>query len=205
MPKNLDYLQRIFYGTSKTLTENMASGYAYKNVKRMISISVLYFDLGIGKDYIYCGETSFRGIHESDVLQLADDQLKFFKNPAITRVENVFAQYYLIQAPKFNDIIRDSLEEWVYFFKNSAVKGELKAKGLDEAQKRFAIANLDEQERREYETYEDLLRSNASFAEQMKFETEEKAELEAEEMVKKAKIATIENGLSSGLSVELLA
>lgn len=183
----------------------MASGYAYKNVKRMISISVLYFDLGIGKDYIYCGETSFRGIHESDVLQLADDQLKFFKNPAITRVENVFAQYYLIQAPKFNDIIRDSLEEWVYFFKNSAVKGELKAKGLDEAQKRFAIANLDEQERREYETYEDLLRSNASFAEQMKFETEEKAELEAEEMVKKAKIATIENGLSSGLSVELLA
>ena len=62
--KELDFLQRIFFGTSATLVENIKEGFAYKEIKRVISISVVYFSLGIGRDYVYCGETTFRGFHD---------------------------------------------------------------------------------------------------------------------------------------------
>ncbi len=41
-----DYLQRILYGVSKAISENLKMGTAYKNVKKVISVSIVYFDLG---------------------------------------------------------------------------------------------------------------------------------------------------------------
>ena len=36
--RELDFLQRIFYGSSATLVENIKEGFAYKEIKRIISI-----------------------------------------------------------------------------------------------------------------------------------------------------------------------
>ncbi len=43
-----DYFHRIAYGTAKLLTEYLGQGQAYKHLKKVISISITYFNLGIG-------------------------------------------------------------------------------------------------------------------------------------------------------------
>ena len=61
--REFDYLQRILYGSSKVITEHLYSADPYANVVKVISVNILYFDLGHGDDYIYRGTTSFHGIH----------------------------------------------------------------------------------------------------------------------------------------------
>ena len=46
--KEYDYLQRILYGTAKTLVENIGEGKSYSFIKKIISISVVYFEVGQG-------------------------------------------------------------------------------------------------------------------------------------------------------------
>ena len=42
----LYYLERILYGVAKAITEHINLGDTYKEVKKVYSISILYFDLG---------------------------------------------------------------------------------------------------------------------------------------------------------------
>ncbi len=180
--KELDYLQRILYGTSKTLSETIKEGEPYKNVKRIISISVVYFEIGQGEDYIYFSENSFIGIHKRDRLRLSAQQTEFFGNK-IQTVEQIFPNYYLIRAADFDGNIQDGLDEWVYFFKTAKVQGKFKAKGLAKAKQRLDVAKLSSQERTEYEYYLESLRSEASYQEQLKFEAQKMAEEMVDEKV----------------------
>ena len=43
-----DYLERLIYGTSKIIVENLNLGEPYDQIKKIISISILYFNLGMG-------------------------------------------------------------------------------------------------------------------------------------------------------------
>ena len=54
----LYYLERVLYGVAKAITEHINLGNTYKEVKKVYSISILYFDLGKGSDYIYVGKIS---------------------------------------------------------------------------------------------------------------------------------------------------
>jgi predicted transposase/invertase (TIGR01784 family) len=181
--KELDYLQRILYGTSKTLSETIKESEPYKNVKRIISISVVYFEIGQGEDYIYFGETNFIGIHKRDRLRLSEQQIEFFGNK-IQTVEQIFPNYYLIRTADFDGNIQDGLDEWVYFFKTAKVQGKFKAKGLAKAKQRLDIAKLTPDERAEYNIYLESLKSEASYKEQIKFEAKQMADEIVEEKVK---------------------
>ena len=75
-----DFFQRILYGTSKVITEHMSAGNIYKDVAKVISVNMLYFDLGEGDDYVYYGKASFRGIHRKDTL---DEWIYFLKHDDI--------------------------------------------------------------------------------------------------------------------------
>ena len=68
--READYLQRMLYGVAKAVTEHIGSGQGYEHVKKVYSINILYFDLGEGADYLYHGQTSLRGVHVDDTLQL---------------------------------------------------------------------------------------------------------------------------------------
>ena len=56
-----DYLQRMLYGTSRAITEHLNAGEQFSTLVKVISVNILYFDLGQGSDYIYYGATSFTG------------------------------------------------------------------------------------------------------------------------------------------------
>ena len=167
----IDFFHRMIYGTSKALIENISLGQPYSEIKKVISINVVYFDLGQGKDYIYKGKTNFEGLHENDTLQLSIQQKQTFTKKEIS---DFFPEYYIIKVNKFNDIAKDTLDEWVYFLKNSEVKDEFKAKGLAEAKEGLDIMRLDKEQQYGYNRYLDYLHYKASEILSLRLEAEDK-------------------------------
>jgi hypothetical protein len=180
------------YGASKALTENLSLGQPYSKIKKVISIHIVYFDLGQGKDYVYKGTTNFQGLHENDTLQLSNVQKETFTKK---NVSDIFPEYYLIKVNKFNDIAKDTLDEWVYFFKNSEVKDEFKAKGLAEAKEVLDIMRLNKKQQYGYNRYLDSLHVKASEAQSLKIEAEEKVRKDENY---KAKVEIAKNLISLG-------
>ncbi len=69
-----DFFHRMVYGAAKLISEYLEQGQPYKNIKKVISISITYFNLGVGTDYLYYGSTNFIGMHTRDTLPLNDAQ-----------------------------------------------------------------------------------------------------------------------------------
>ena len=155
----IDYFHRMAYGVSKSISENLKLGQKYQEIKKVISINIVYFDLGQGQDYIYSGKTDFRGLHQNDLLELSDRQKTTFLKD---NTSDIFPEYYLLKVNQFNDIAKDTLDEWVYFLKNSEVKDEFKAKGLKEAGEVLDIMRLPKDDEYGYNRYLDSLHLKAS-------------------------------------------
>ena len=145
-----DYLLRILFGTSILLVNNLDEGMDYIDVKKIISVNIVYFDLGQGDDYIYHGTTNFVGLNKKDVLKFSDDQQLLFKTDKISKI---YPEYYIIKVNQFNDVAKNTLDEWIYFLKKDEIKDEFKAKGLKDAKKQLNIMKLSELDRKEYELY----------------------------------------------------
>ena len=167
----IDYFQRMAYGASKALTENLSLGKSYLHVKKIISINIVYFDLGQGKDYVYKGLTNFEGLHKKDILQLSSKQQAAFNK---TKVADIFPEYYIIKVGQFKGKTKDSLDEWIYLLKNSAVKDEFKAKGLAEAKEILDIMRLNQEQQYSYNRYLDYLHYKASEVFSLQMEAEER-------------------------------
>jgi len=95
-------------------------------------------------------------------LQLSEDQQKIYKKD---KIDQIFPEYFLIKVNNFDNMAKDTLDEWVYFLKNGEIKDNFKAKGLMKAKKSLDILKLSEQERRAYEKYQDDLHYQASMFE----------------------------------------
>jgi predicted transposase/invertase (TIGR01784 family) len=198
-----DYFHRMAYGASKAITEYISIGEPYKNVKKVYSINIVYFDLGQGDDYVYHGKTDFIGIHKSDKLILSAKQTEL-----LGKVEpyQIFPEYYVIKVNQFNDIAKDSLDQWIYYLKNNEIKDEFTAKGIDKAKELWRVDNLSEEEQKNYQKHIDDLRYGASMAWTMKVDAEDRVRKDekfqiAKELIKNG--ATIELIIkSTGLSKE---
>ena len=90
----IDYFHRMAYGVSKSISENLNVGQKYSEIKKIISVNIVYFDLGQGQDYIYKGKTDFKGLHENDILGLTDRQKSTFLKE---EVADIFPEFYLFQ------------------------------------------------------------------------------------------------------------
>jgi predicted transposase/invertase (TIGR01784 family) len=154
-----DYFLRMLYGVSKAVTEHISKGEAYSNVRKVYHINIVYFQLGQGKDYVYYGSTEFRGVHKHDVLQLTDEQKTFFagkKRKNVKEVKDLYPEYYILCVDDFSDVAKNSLDEWLYYFKNNTIPEEFTAPGLKEARKQLQYDKLSEQDRRDYDRDIDL-------------------------------------------------
>lgn len=191
----IDYFHRMAYGASKALTENLSLGQAYSEIKKIISINIVYFDLGQGQDYVYKGGTTFHGLHEKDTLTLSDKQKEVFLKE---NVSDIFPEYYIIKVNKFNDIAKDNLDEWIYFLKNSEVKDNFKAKGLKQASEVLDIMRLPQDDQYSYNRYLDYLHYKASEILSLKSEAEDKVRVDE-------KIETAKKGIAKGLDNQTIA
>ena len=184
----IDYFYRMAFGVSKSITENLKLGQKYSEIKKVISVNIVYFDLGQGQDYIYKGKTDFIGLHRKDLLTLSDKQkITFLKE----NVSDVFPEFYLLKVNQFNDNAKDTLDEWVYFLKNSEVKDEFKAKGLKEAGEVLDIMRLEKEDEYGYNRYLDSLHLKASEI----FSLQTEAEFKVEE---RKTIDIAKNGINEG-------
>jgi predicted transposase/invertase (TIGR01784 family) len=171
-----DYFHRMLFGASKAITEHIKEGSAYANVKKVISITIAYFDLGQGKDYVYHGTNVFKGIHKGDILGLSDKQIEAYKK---SKVHEIYPEYWVIKTGKFSGRVKDTLDEWIYFLKNAEIKPTFSARGLKEASEKLDEMKLPEKERAAYNVYKKHLMSIAS--------RNHTIEIDAKEMIKKAK------------------
>jgi hypothetical protein len=188
----------MLYGASKAITEHIREGSAYAQVKKVISITIAYFDLGQGKDYVYHGTTVFKGIHKGDILGLSEKQIEAYQK---NHAHEIYPEYWVIKTGKFRNRINDRLDEWVYFLKNAEIKPSFSAKGLKEASDKLDALKLPEKERLEYDKYLRHLMSIAS--------RNHTIEIEAKEIIKKAheekELEFILEMAKEGLSVSKIA
>ncbi|KXX68869.1 Rpn family recombination-promoting nuclease/putative transposase [Flammeovirga sp. SJP92] len=195
-----NYFQRMLYGTSKVLTEYISLGESYQHVKKVYSVNIVYFDLGQGADYVYHGKTNFEGIHQNDKLDLSGKQKVFLgedKTPS-----DLFPEYYIIKVNQFDDVARNTLDEWIYYFKNNEIKDDFKAKGLEQAKEILKVDKMSKSEQVSYKNHIINLMDEASRERTLEME----AIIKEREIGKKEKaFETAKNFLQMGLSIEQVA
>ncbi len=196
-----DYFHRILFGASKAVTEYIKEGEPYASVKKVISITIAYFDLGQGKDYVYHGTTSFRGIHKNDVLNLSDKQKGLYEKE---RVHDIFPEYWLIKVSKFRNRVTDKLDEWIYFLKNGEVQEGFSAKGLPEAKEKLDEMKMSETERKAYQKYLKRLRDIASEQHTKMADAEEMIRESINKGRKESQLEIAKSMKEDGFSIEVI-
>ncbi|MGE5340103.1 MAG: PD-(D/E)XK nuclease family transposase, partial [Candidatus Omnitrophota bacterium] len=96
-----DYLLRMLFGVSKALVEYLKKGEPYAQIKKVISINLVYFDLGQGEDYVYCGKTEFTGLNKHDILKLDSIQAQLY---GTEKISDIYPEYYILKINQFDDI-----------------------------------------------------------------------------------------------------
>ena len=155
----LDYFSRMLYGTSKIVTEYINESEPYLKVKKVYSVNVMYFDLGQGEDYVYHGTTKFIGLNKNDELLLNEKQRRVYQKQ---HIKDIFPEYYVVKVNQFDDLAKNTLDEWIYFLKNEEIKDNFKAKGLKEAKEKLDSMKLSPEEMKAYKRYVENLHYKAS-------------------------------------------
>lgn len=154
LTRQLYYLERILFGVSKAITEHITLGNKYDNVKKVYSISILYFDLGKGSDFLYHGKTSFIGVHTHDKLQVNSKEKEAIK---MRTPEEVFPEYFIIRVNEFNKVATTPLEEWIAYLKDGCIKENTQTPGLAEARQKLQYLKMSKKERQDYDRHIDAI------------------------------------------------
>jgi predicted transposase/invertase (TIGR01784 family) len=182
----VDYFQRILYGTSKLVTEYLKEGEGYGSIQKIISINILYFRLSTGRDYVYEYKGSFVGKHTREVLKSNSWQKNKFK---IQTISDIFPKYYLLRINNFNNVARNTLDEWIYFLKNNELPENYTAKGLKAVAEKLRVEQLSEVDKKSYQRF-----LESRWIEKSVTET---AILESKKVI-------VQNAIKAGLSPELI-
>ena len=148
--RELYYLERVLYGVAKAITEHIHLGDSYARVKKVYSISILYFDIGIGQDYLYHGQNQFIGVHSKDRLLVNVKE----RNAIVSRLPaEIFPEYILIRVNEFDKVAVTPLEEWMKYLKDGTIQPGTKAPGLSEAREKLRYYSMSAAERHAYDEH----------------------------------------------------
>lgn len=148
--REVHYLERILYGVAKAITEHISLGEGYQKVKKVYSISILYFDLGVGTDYFYHGQNHFTGVHTGDRLRINMRD----RDAVITRLPaEIFPEYILIRVNEFDKVASTPLDEWIKYLKDGTIRPDTTTPGLREAREKLKYYSMSSQERHAYDEH----------------------------------------------------
>src|SRR6185437_15227872 len=206
-----DFYHRILFGTSKLISEYMGKGQPYSKVPKVISVSILFFNLGVGSDYVYKGVTDFTGVHTKDTLQLTDNSVDLYINKLNkhhTSPSDIFPTYYIIQLKKFADIIHDKFDQCVYLLKHESIKAGFDAQGILSAKEKLDVLKLSPEKRREYDKYLEDVSFEASLVETHQVQLEQAARLAKKEGIEigeaRGKLEMAKAMLLQGISLDVV-
>lgn len=144
----LDFFGRALWAASKAIVEQVSAGGEY-HIKKVYSINIAYFDLGAKLEYMFRADMlNFNGIHYDEKIPFSQ-----YDSPPLSTKSYIHPEYYLILPNKFNEQINNGVDEWVYLFKNSTVKDNFKAKGIQEAGVKLDTLKMTKAQREAYEKY----------------------------------------------------
>lgn len=186
-----DFLYRMLYATSKSITEYISEGQNYGTIRKIFSINIIYFTLGKGDDYIYHGKTDFLGIHTNHPLLLTEAQKAQFNKDTIPEL---YPEYYILNVEHFDNVAKNTLDEWIYYLKNNKVPANFTAQGLKQVKERLDYDKMTDEEKREYEKERDRVRSldNIIFSARIENEAQRK-ENEAQRKIIEEQHRELEN------------
>ena len=204
--RELYYLERILYGVAKAITEHIDLGGIYANVKKVYSISILYFDIGQGNDYLYHGQNTFLGVHTGDCLKVTTKEQGAIirKLPA-----EIFPEYFLIRVNEFNKVAVTPLEEWIEYLKTGTIRPDTTTPGLEEARQKLIYYNMNKADKLAYDRHLDALMIQNDVLSTAKLEGLEEGRVEGREegiMVgrQEEKIATARNLKSLNIPIAVI-
>ena len=148
--RELYYLERILYGVAKAITEHISLGEPYYKVKKIYSISILYFDIGRGEDFLYHGQNHFIGVHTKDQLVINTKE----RNAIVSRLPSeIFPEYILIRVNEFDKVAVTPLEEWMNYLKDGTIRPDTTAPGLGEAREKLKYYSMTPEDRHAYDEH----------------------------------------------------
>ncbi len=171
----VDYFHRMVYGVSNLVSEYIKEGERYGTIKKIYSINIVYFGLGQGKDYVYEYRGEFIGLHYNDVLRPTNNQQITYN---VEKVSDIFPKYFILKINNFNDVATDTLDQWIYFLKNSEVPLFHSAKGLKEVEEKMRYEHLSDYEKAGYKRFQENRRLEASITYTAIMEATDKAMIE---------------------------
>jgi len=145
------YMERLLFGVSRVIVDNVKSGEDYREISKVISISILYSNLGLGEDYVFYGKTEFLGLHNNEplIFRRRREDKTFEK----LKSQDIYPEYYLINVERFTDVMKSDLDEWIYLFKHAALPALCHAKNLDKAGEKLDVLKMTSEERHRYDLY----------------------------------------------------
>ena len=213
------YLERILYGVSKAITEQIGNGKRYGMIKKVYSFSIVYYDLGDGDDYIYECKADFVGVHTHNVLRLSrkeeltveemlqNDKRKF-KYESKTSSE-IFPTYYLIRINSFRKVVVDAMDEWMHFLKDNSIKPDTTVPGLVEAKEQLQYYKMSKAEQLDYDRHLDAVEIETDVISTTKIESFAEGEAKGlakgrAEGAKAQAIETARNAKALGLPIDTI-
>ncbi len=150
-----DYLESLLYCTSKIIVDHQKLGEDFRDISKVISISIMYFNLGLGDDYIYYGTNEFYGLntHSKLLVKKRVELLESIEPRYKFEEKNIFPEYFLITVERYKNIIQRRIDEWIYIFKNNEIAEGSTSKNIDKAGQKLAELNMTQGERATYEKY----------------------------------------------------
>ena len=185
------YLERILYGVSFAITEQIGNGKRYGVIKQVYSISIVYYDLGEGDDYFYECKSDLIGVHTHNPLQLSRreeltvEQIMQIKEETGKKQKytykkitsgDIFPRYFLIRINAFRKVVADAMDEWMDFLKNNSIKPDTSVPGLKEAKEQLRYSKMTDEERYNYDRHIESLSNEEEAICEARIEGQEEGE-----------------------------
>jgi len=198
----VDYYHRMLFGVSKVVCDYIKQGDNYDKINKIYSVSIVYFELGQGNDYIYFSDMEFRGKHTGDILKLTSTQKERYKRE---KVGDIFPTYCLLRVENFDKVAKEPIDQWIYFLKTTEIPDEFDAQGLDAAREQLSIDQLTPEERKAYYRHLDQTRYEEGVIEHNRLEAERKGKIEGKAEGEKLKAIEIaKNLLKSNIPINII-
>ncbi|OGO87704.1 MAG: hypothetical protein A2Y24_02050 [Clostridiales bacterium GWE2_32_10] len=157
-----DFMDRLIWGASKVITESIEKGQNYKNIVKVISISIVYFNIMSGSDYIYKAYTTIEPQKYQEFIVREREAVSWYYNK-----EDKFPEYYILDLTKYKNELESDIDEWIYMLKNSEIRDDFKSKNINKARIKLNELKMTVEEMRVYEKYMEeqvVLRDNIETA-----------------------------------------
>jgi predicted transposase/invertase (TIGR01784 family) len=144
-----NFMHKACFNTSRLVVDSIEGNQDYTTIKKVFHISLLYFSTQQMKKPIYHGQTI---VHEIDTanpvtLRIANQGLVLFKH------QNVFPDYFFISIPRFNEVIHQEIDEWLYVMKRCEVRKDFKSPYMKKVMERLSVLKMTSEERTDYYHY----------------------------------------------------